>query len=77
MRHENVIDRGFDDVAQPVNLPEAAAYAGPQRGRFEADLGAGVEDGAILVGGGGGVAMGIAVMGETTAHPRRNIEPAE
>src|SRR5207248_2425463 len=77
VRHENIIDGGLDDVAKTVELKKAAAHSGPKGGRFEANFGAGVEDGAVFVGGAGAVAVSLAIMGEASADAWRNVEPAE
>ena len=76
-RNKNIVDRGFDDVAQAVHLEEVVLGCGPDPRGFEGKLRPGVEDAASQFVGGGAWAGGSAVVGEPSAGPWRQVEPAE
>src|SRR5258705_5130454 len=77
MWNKHVIEGGFDDMPQPIDFPEPALRATPEPGCLEAELGARIENGAVLFIGRGATPTCLGVMGEAAADARCQIQPAE
>ena len=76
-RDEDVIQRGLKDVTNPVQIERLVFRTRPDARGFEGNLRAGIEHTPRFLRGHRPGAIGFLIIGKSSAHPWREIQPAE